>query len=465
MSGMTQVGNVRIRLILAALALCAIGPGLAACDPVPPDFCPHLAGLDVWTFDGQAGTDAYGNPVNWDHDGNSNVGIPGERNDPADADDEVCIPPNKTVTVPDGGSSHLVVLDNAGTLKITPGAKLELKGDPDTQPSYSHNLVLRGMLFGRGKLTTRSAGTLTWNHASGSGAATMTTRENFATNTPLPVPPDPGRTVIAPGGTLLITGLGVNLFDRRIIDNRGTTRVTGSGTYIAADYGTTFRNSGTFTFEANGDYVQGFVRGYAALGRSRFINTGTLRKTGGTGTSVVDAQYTATEGPDGPGSIVVSSGTLNVVGTAVRAQVDPGSNGAAVGNGGCGANAGCSAPSASASDPQFESVSLPGGTDPSSVKITERAPDGSTGVPVDVSIPSESATATTPMTFTFVLDDSVLGAGDTHLTLAVTHNGAAVPDCTGAPQASCVDRSASSTTAGDVHLVVRTATNGRWRIL
>jgi hypothetical protein len=257
----------------------------------------------------------------------------------------------------------------------------------------------------------------------------------------------------------------VNLFDRRIVDNQGSTVISGSGTYIAADWGTTFRNSGTFTFQADGDYVQGFVRGYASLGRSRFINTGVLRKTGGTGTSVVDAQYSATEGSSGPGSVSVSSGTLNRVGAAVSAQVDPGSNGAAVGNGGCGPNAACSAPATTASDPQFESVSLPGGTDPSAVTITERAPDGSTGVPVDISVPSETATASTPMVFTFALDDSVLAAGDTHLTLAVTHNGVAVPNCTGSPQTSCVDRAASSTTGGDVRLVVRTATNGRWRML
>jgi hypothetical protein len=452
--------------MVAAVALvAAAAPGLTACDPTPPGFCPHLSGLDVWTFDGEAGTDAYGNPVNWDHDGNSNVGVPGERNDPADVDDEVCIPPNKKVTVPDGGSAHLVVLDNAGTLEITPGAKLELKGDPDSQPSYSHNLILRGLLFGRGKLTTRSGGTLTWKHAPGDGAASMSTREDFTTTTQLPVPPDPGRTVIAPGATLVITGQGVNLFDRRIIDNQGTTRVTDSGTYLAADYGTTFRNTGTFTFESDGDYVQGFVRGNASLGRSRFINTGTLRKTGGSGTTVVDAQYSKTEGSAGPGTVQVSSGSVNLVGASAGAQVDPSAQAAGVGNGGCGANSACANPTPTGSDPQFESVALPAGTDPSSVTISEKAPDGSKGVPVDISVPDESASAANPMTFVFALDSSLLAPGDTHLTLTVTHNGVPVPNCTGSPQTSCVDRAASSTVNGDVRLVVRTATNGRWRTL
>jgi hypothetical protein len=206
------------------------------------------------------------------------VGVPGERNDPADADDYVCIPPNKSVVIGDGESAHLQVLDNGGRLTVTTGGKLELKGNPSTRTSYSHRLTLHGLLFGRGKLVTRAQGTLTWNHDPAAlGAATMSTRENWATNTPLAEPPPPGRTVISPGANLVISGLGVNLVDRRIIDNQGVTEITGNGTYVAADWGTTFRNTGTVDFKADGDYVEGSVRGYAARGKSRFINTGLTR--------------------------------------------------------------------------------------------------------------------------------------------------------------------------------------------
>ena len=457
-------GGRRVNAVLALGALLVAG-SLAACDPTPDPFCEPIAGLDLWRWDGEGSTDAYEVAANWDHDGNSNVGVPGERNDPGDDDDQICIPPNNDVIIGDGISAHVQVLDNAGGVTITDGGKLELEGNPATRPSFSHRMTLRGLLYGRGKLITRPQGTLTWTHAPGDGAATMSTRESWATNTALAVPPDPGRTVISPGATLVISGQGVNLVDRRIIDNQGTTRITGNATYVAADWGTTFRNTGTFDFAADGDYVEGSVHGHASLGRTRFINTGTLTKTGGSGTSVIDAQYSRTEGSAGPGTVVVSSGSLSIRSNDTRATVDPSAAATTFATGGCPPLSACATPTPSASEPQFTELTLPAGSASSLVTIKEAAAEaGVKGRPVDLTVPSETATAGNPMILELALDATLVG-GDTHLTLEVTHNAVVVPDCTAGPaQAQCVDRAASSTTAGDVVMVVRTASNGRWRM-
>ena len=76
-------------------------------------------GLDKWVWDGEVGRLGYGHELG--SHGNSNVGVPGERNDPGDADDYVCIPPNKTAVLGDGQSAHLQVLDNGGRL-VSPTA-------------------------------------------------------------------------------------------------------------------------------------------------------------------------------------------------------------------------------------------------------------------------------------------------------------------------------------------------------
>ena len=461
----TWVGRWRNRGARAA-ALLALGAAalLASCDPQPEDFCPSLSGLDKWVWDGEVST-SWSTAANWNHGGNSNVGVPGERNDPGDADDYVCVPPNKTAVLGDGESAHLQVLDNGGRLVVTVGAKLELKGAPASRTSYSHKLDLHGLLYGRGKLVTRPQGVLSWIHeASAPGAATMSTRETWNTATALPVPPDPGRTVISPGARLVVSGLGVNLVDRRIIDNQGTTEITGNGTYVAADWGTTFRNTGTFDFKADGDYVEGSVHGHAAALKGRFINTGQLRKTVGSGTSVLDARYSRTEGQAGPGTVRVQSGTLSILSDGTSATVVPGGSGATFATGGCPPLAACAQPATDSGNPQFATLTLPGGTADSAVTITEAADDGSKGRPIVLTVPSESATAANPMTLRIAVDGSVLQPADTHLTLLVQHDGVLVPDCTGAAQAQCVDRASSSTVAGDVVMVVRTAGNGRWRL-
>jgi hypothetical protein len=473
----TAPGSQRLRAISVFAAVLAVslasplltGRALAA----PP--CPTLPGTDMWVFDGgDAGfpTD-WDRPQNWNHNGNDNIGVPGTRfatpSNPTPGDDYACIPGGRTVVLSAGQSAHLLALDNRGSLTVRDGAKLEIKGDPGTQPSFSNALLLQGMLLGTGTLTIRTGRTLTWEHAAGAGAPSMTTREaTAALDGTIPASTTPGRTVIAPGAFMVVRGLnGVNLDDARIIDNRGTTSMTvNAGAFIAADWGTTFRNTGTFRFTTDADYAQGHQGVNGALGLGRFINTGALFKTGGTGVSVIDAAYSINEGPAGPGTARVSSGVLSILSGNTVATVAPGAGSVAFGNGGCaGANSSCPAASLSATDNQFASLALPAGTNQSIVRIQERPVEaGVKGRPVDLTVPGESATSTSPMVFKISLDVSLLG-GDTHLTLDVTHNGVAVPNCDAVTRPRCVDRAASSTVSGDVVMVIRTADNGRWRIL
>lgn len=468
MAGPALVRGARTRESLARgavllLTLSLIGGLLAACHPVPVGYCADLPGdLDKWIWDGEAGTTVFETPQNWDHNGNSNVGYPGDRFASGD-DDYVCIPIHKTVTINTDISAHLVALDNAGTLEVTPLGKLELKGDPATQPSYSHDLKLQGLLYGVGKVTVRSGGTLTWNHdPAAPGASTMSTRES-GTLVP-PFPTNPGRTVIAPGAKLVVDGLGVNLWDKRIIDNQGTTEITNDLAYIAADDGTTFRNTGTFDFKSDGDYVQGFLIG--ALGPPRFINTGLLRKSGGTGTSVVDASYTLTEGAAGPGSAEVSSGSLSILSNNTGASVAPVTGDATFATGGCFDPDQCVTLATTATNTQFSSLTLPGGTATSGVTMAEKAAEnGVIGRPVELLVPAETADANNPMTFKLALDVTLLGPLDTHLNLEVYHGANLVPDCLpGPPQAECVDRAASIPVLNTVPLVIKTAANGRWKV-
>ena len=164
----------------------------------------------------------------------------------------------------------------------------------------------------------------------------------------------------------------MNLVDRRIIDNQGTTEITGNGTYVAADWGTTFRNTGTFDFKADGDYVEGSVHGHAAsLKGPLHQHRPAARRPAASGTSVLDARYSRTEGAAGPGTVRVQSGTLSILSDGTTATVVPGGSGATFATGGCPPLAACAQPATDAGNPQFATLTLPGGTADSAVTITE----------------------------------------------------------------------------------------------
>jgi hypothetical protein len=105
---------------------------------------------------------------------------------------------------------------------------------------------------------------------------------------------------------------GVNLQGGRTIRNDGTTIIRNAG-FIAADDGTRFINNGLFQIENDRGYYQGVL--IPNKPSSRFENNGVVRKTQGTGSSVIDADYS------GAGDVDVLSGKLEVWGNSLKGDV------------------------------------------------------------------------------------------------------------------------------------------------
>lgn len=485
----------RPRRLLAAVAAAAtalvVVPGPSAGAAVA--FC-GLTGLDKYTWSGPVGG-RWDVAANWTNNGAVSSRVPGMWNDLTSENDYVCIPSGKSVvmpapnSLPDGSfwaTLRAIDVGTNATLLVDEGSMLFLEGSQSTHPSFARSgstVTLRSStLGGRGKITFN--GTLNWINTR--GAATMVTRFcDVGAGCDGPLTGAIGRTVIAATGRLNVNSAGVNLEDKRVIENRGLTTVSGTG-YIAADYGTSFTNAGgTFDIRNDRGYYQGRQR-YQITQRGSFVNTGILRKSAGTGTSVVDAVYS--EGSTGAGRIVVQTGQISILGRANDAASNTAtvSPGAAFGVGGCdpAASSICTQPVATSADKQVESVALPAGGAVTDVTI-EELPSLKTAsmrtAPTHITTPSAVASTSNPMTFRFGLDASLVRSGETPLalsqSLAVSRqadDGATppvpVPNCTGSTptgsQQSCVDRSASqaatSGAGGDVVLVVRTTQNSRW---
>lgn len=466
-AGVLGVVRGRSRRGLAGvLVLVASAAGLlSACDPMPPNFCPAIPGLQTWTWNGTA-ADQVTDSSKWLTTGPTGDGFPGGRLSlgPGGSaeDDYVCVKPNTTMTIRAGQSMHLQVLDSGGTVNLETGSKVELRAHPSANQSFVRHVSMRGEWFGRGVVTIRTGGIFRWTSTL-SGAATMTTREVNVIPPGGGMPATPGRTIVSAGAKLIVDDRGVNLYDGRIIDNLGTVEVTGPSAYIAADRGTTFNNVGTLDFIGDGDYAEGFSRGIAS--KSQVVNQGLIRKTAGTGTSVIDAAYSVS----GAGSGEVSTGVLSIMSTDALAAVIPSVSVAprfATG-GDCAVQNACANPIVTAFGPQLTSLVLPIGTATSTVRIVE-VPDPALGNAIDLFVPTETAssagTSPGPMILRMALDTSQ-AAGKTAVTMNITHDDVAVPDCTGGVQAECVDRAASTTVGGDVTMVIRTGSNGRWKML
>ncbi|MFN8075684.1 MAG: hypothetical protein U0Q15_09715 [Kineosporiaceae bacterium] len=477
----------RLAAVTLAAAALAVVPGAG---PAAAAGC-ALTGLDTYRWDGEAGNGLWADVRNWDHGGNANDKAPGGRVD-TPWDDYACIPAGAAVVLDAGGqgvSADLAALDldvNA-TLTLNRGGKIFLHGGPTasiasiTRPGSV--LTLNAATLG-GEATVRVEGRLSWR-STDSGAATMVTRDcDLAGPCASGAAPVPGTTLIAPGGLLVVDGRGVNLEDRRTVDNQGTTLLTGANAYIAADYGTALRTSGTFQIGNDRGYYQGRQR-YGITTRSTFTNTGTLLKSAGTGISVIDAAYSST------GTTTVRAGTLSVYGAVdgssavTAAKVSPA---AAFGTAACAPGAtSCTAANlqATAADTQTTQVRLPAlGSTVVTVSMQELPAEKVSGMriaPVEIATPGAVVDAAHTMTFTLVLDATLVRSGETAAGVAASApvqrkaagatSYTTVPGCVSgalpAGAASCVDRAASTsaTTAsatGDVVLIVRTLQNSRW---
>lgn len=472
------------RIALAAVVVLAglAGPaGPAAAATVQ---CP--ASADVFVWDGGAGTPNWDDAANWDTDCTPGLRV---QTSGDGYDDLVTIPVGAAVALRDGESAHIAALTNRGTLTVATGARLVT-----SQDSTSSRLVLRGLLAGTGRFTVTTR--LDWVSGT-TGAATQATRECTSTCTEPVGAGGPGTTVVAPGATMVVSGRGVNLQDERVIENRGTVSLTGSG-YVAADYGTWFRNLRASTsapvprllIRNDGGYYQGFARpGY---GPGRFTNGGRVVKDGGTGLSVIDADYVASDpGSVSAGVVEVRAGRLSIEGDAGEPRAALVQQGRSFANGGCADGATpttCATLRPTGADPQQTSVELTRtGTTLASVTLTELAPltgTGHRGVPVEIHAPDALSAPTAPLRFRLLLDASLLSSTETADQVArnapvfrQSAPGAAwvrLPSCgtSGNPttsQPSCVSRALSrSETAAlgsrDVVLVVSSLQNSRYRI-
>ena len=483
---------LRAGAVVVSAAVVAAGLATVTATTAGAAFIVCAPGVNSFVWDGNAHDTAghvgdnrnWGDAYNWDQDC-----IPGLLQEPHD--DVVTIPAGANVFINDGGSADVAALTNNGKLNVVTGATLSTYGT-----STSKNLLLQGTLSGTGRFTV--TGTLTWQ-ATPVSAATMETRRCEMVDCTMPAPVV-GTTVIAAGAKLLINGLGVNLFDQRVIENHGTTTISGGG-YIAADYGTAFRNlraagavQPKLVFTSDGGYYQGFA--IPGFGLSSFTNSGLVNKSGGTGVSVIDAAFSSTDpGSTFTGVQQVQSGELTIVTPGVSVvRTAKVKQGARFGNGGpaaCDAHSdpgSCQAAEATPDDPEVATVELTKpGTTSSNVTIEEVSGvppvTGQLGVPVRIETPNAKADATAPLRFRILLDAGLLGGVDPDVFVSTanvarqaTTTGPYVnlPNCDmfGNPSAanpSCVARQLSTTETdalgnGDVVLVVSSLVNSRYRV-
>ena len=110
-----------------------------------------------------------------------------------------------------------------------------------------------------------------------------------------------GKTSIAAGGTMTLSGGNTKSLSGRTIDNAGTVNLTGTGQFDLRNGGV-FNNLSGGVFDAQSDAFIDQDLGAAAT----FNNAGTLKKSGGTGTTTFEPVFNNT------GSVQVQSGTLNL---------------------------------------------------------------------------------------------------------------------------------------------------------
>ena len=312
------------------LLVLALLPGVRAAEALPPGSLPPFCGLapDANTWQGAgvvAGrTDEWEDPQNW------STGIPPTQ---PGADHDVCVPSGGVPRVDPGEEEHLTTLDVASGARVivARGGKLFTYGsqgsDQDSVIRSGGSLeVLSGTYGGTARLHV--LGTLVLRNT-GLGAATVLTRDCAYDPTPggsypgeedcdPPATPPAGPTGVIEvddGGVLDVLGGGVNLGDGYVVVVRGLVRVR-SGAYVAADHGTglelrphrtTAPGTGTLRFEGDGGYLEGHTTadtGVATL--STLVNQGRIDKSGGTGRTLVAADYSQ----PAPGTVSARTGTL-----------------------------------------------------------------------------------------------------------------------------------------------------------
>ena len=144
-----------------------------------------------------------------------------------------------------------------------------------------------------------------------------------------PVSGVPGTMRVLDTGVLDVNGnsVGVNLMDQYRLEVSGTLLLSGTAGYVAADRGTSLSlipkastGVGQLLIANDGGWYEGRTD-YGQTTLSAIVNGGLIRKTAGTGTSVVIGTYSQV----GAGAVRVDSGTLSMPdGLVTKVQVAAG---------------------------------------------------------------------------------------------------------------------------------------------
>lgn len=510
----------RTMLLVAALVAAGVAvlPGTVrqavAAGPAPYCSHEHEPGLVTYKWTGMGATPNWTDKANWTRNDSaltaSDIPPGGHGNEqpfepqpgtPVNTSrdtDYVCIPPGSTVVLnddPEGDSWNLRIqaLDVAGTaahpttLTMEVGTNLRVFGPQASRPSMIRSgatVVLQGSgLGGPGRIDLD--GVLRAGATEADSSGFFTRRCSGEATACQSTPPVRGLLVVTSTGRLLVDGAdGVNVLDYYQVRVHGLVRMTDQG-YLAADHGTRFElqseadgapGFGTLEIRNDGGFYEGAPPAVDE-GLAVFVNDGRIEKTGGTGTSVVSASYSA-----GGGSRVdVRSGTLVLPDGAVRpAHV---ARGRRYGTASCAYDLSylCAPVTDPGIDLQAATVRVPRRDRSGAlVEVHETAadpaaPTGIVGSPMKIHATHLQASAAQPAVIEIRYDSDILGS-QTPATIQVfrRHDGASAyrrvrscrPD--GTPRrgaTACIDRGRTRWApddADDLIVVIRATATSRW---
>lgn len=347
-----STGWSTLGVVLASSVVVMSTPQMAS---ALPSVCTSgAANIRAWNHSG-ATTENFSDTGLWQPQG-----VPG-----SNPGEILCIQTNDTLVFDTSGSTSSVHADQihiAGTVTVDVQGGAQLFADGSAASIWAPGTrvqVTEGQVGGLGTIVAQGDVTL------GSPTSLVELTSQDPANGLQP-PPDPGEMVVQGRATVADLGAGIRTGYTLTVANGGSVSVA-PGSSIWADDGTalTVQPGGLLDLTGDGGYYRG--SDVSGLTRSVVTNNGTLRKDGGTGTSVVDAKFL------GAGPVVVRSGTLALPDSRkVGAAVSPG---ASLATGRCdGGSGGACLPT---TDPAKDAMSLsflvPGTNGaPASVQLEER---------------------------------------------------------------------------------------------
>jgi hypothetical protein len=279
-------------LLLAALLVAVTGRTASAA--LPPA-CGNTSDDNLYRWVGGSGNN-WSNPANWAHGPGNTAGVP-------TASAVACI--GSTFVFVDT-TVNVQALHLGGTaVTVDPGQALFTNG-PAASVWDSDSLVVinQGTFGGTGSIEMGA----TLNVHGPASLASLPGAPGTACGTA-------GRLTVMSGAYLIIEDGSLSLRTCFQLGISGQLWVQNNG-FVTADWGTstTVNPGGILDFQNNGGYYQGSPVAGRSLGS--FVNGGSVLKSGGPQTSVVDAAYSQT----GTGTVIFSSGTdLALPGTAAVA--------------------------------------------------------------------------------------------------------------------------------------------------